>query len=539
MKTSVVRSAVCREVLDKLIENSRGTVDVNQLKLESSKRHHLEFLPKNSEILSLAPQSERISLLSVLQLKRVRSLSGVNIISVMSQPRDCPHGRCAYCPHEQGVPSSYTGKEPAAMRGLQNMFDPFLQVRGRLDQLKAIGHSTSKIELIIQGGTFPASPIEYQRSFIRGCLDAITEEPSRSLEDAMEKATWSKSRNVGITVETRPDYAKKDDVDNMLLMGVTRVEVGVQNLYDDIYDLVDRGHHLDAVIESFQTLKDSGLKIVAHMMPGLPGSNPQRDLEAFRRLFEDPRLKPDMLKIYPSLVLKGTKLHDWWLKGSYRPYELEESIELLSQIKKMVPPWIRIMRIQRDIPAYLIVAGVKRGNLREMILKTMGEKGLTCSCIRCREVGHRLRRKEHLPRTDDLRLMTRTYEASEGIEEFISVEDPDSGCLVGYTRLRIPSDSAHRKEIAGKAAGIIREIHVLGPLVPVGESDPDVWQHKGFGSRLLGKAEEIASSKYGCRKILVTSALGSRRYFMKSGYSLEGSYMSKSLHEPETRAYTE
>ena len=419
------------------------------------------------------------------------------------------------------------------------MFNPFLQVRGRLDQLKAIGHSTSKIELIIQGGTFPASPLEYQKSFVKGCLDAITEEPSRSLEDAMEKATRSKSRNVGITVETRPDYAKKNDIDNMLSMGVTRVEVGVQNLYDDIYDFVDRGHHLDAVIKSFQTLKDSGLKIVAHMMPGLPGSDPQRDLEAFRRLFDDPRLKPDMLKIYPCLVLKGTKLHDWWLKGSYRPYELEESIELLSRIKKIVPPWIRIMRIQRDIPAYLIVAGIKRGNLREMVLKTMSEKGLRCGCIRCREIGHRLRRKEYLPQTDDLRLMTRTYEASEGIEEFISVEDPDSGCLVGYTRLRIPSDGAHRKEIAGKAAGIIREIHVLGPLVPVGELDPDVWQHKGFGSRLLGKAEEIAASKYGCRKILVTSALGSRRYFMKFGYSLEGSYMSKSLHEPETRADSE
>jgi elongator complex protein 3 len=529
MKDEESQKAVCKEVLSQLTEGSDKKLDINKLKLESSKRYKLEMLPKNSEILSLASSADFQKLLPSLQLKKVRSISGVNIISVMSHPRECPHGRCAYCPLVEGVPSSYTGKEPAAMRGIQNEFDPYNQVKSRLNQLKAIGHSINKIELIVQGGTFPASPIEYQRSFIKGCLDAITNEPSTSLEAAMNKATKSQNKNVGITLETRPDYATKSEVDNMLSMGVTRVEVGVQNLYNDVYDLIERGHDLETVAKAFQTLKDSGLKIVAHMMPGLPGSTPQRDLEAFQRLFNDPAFKPDMLKIYPCLVLEGTKIHEWWLKGSYRPYELEQAIDLIAQIKHLVPPWVRIMRIQRDIPAQLIVAGVTKGNLRELVLKKMKEKGLNCNCIRCREVGHRLMKGEKMPEPDDLKLVTRTYDASDGQEIFLSVENPNSGCLIGYTRLRIPSEQAHRKEIAEKNIGLIREIHVLGPLVPVGESDPLLWQHRGYGSTLLNKAEEMAKTEYTCKKIMVTSALGSRRYFMKLGYSLEGPYMSKKL----------
>lgn len=534
MKVSEANSDVCREILIRLMENPDERININKLKLRSGRQFHARLLPKNSEILSMVQERNRKSLLSSLQLKRVRSISGVNIIAVMSEPRDCPHGRCAYCPREQGVPLSYTGKEPAAMRGLQNKFNPFLQVRSRLDQLKAIGHSVSKVELIVQGGTFPASPIEYQKSFIKDCLDAITEEPSDSLEEAMERATWSNNRNVGITVETRPDFARENDIDNMLSMGVTRVEVGVQNLYDDIYDLVERGHDVEEVTRAFRTLKDSGLKIVAHMMPGLPGSNPDRDFDAFRRLFDDPDFRPDMLKIYPCLVLNGTKICDWWLQGSYRPYELDQTVELLCRIKQIIPPWVRIMRIQRDIPAYLIVAGVKMGNLREIVLNRMKQQNLECRCIRCREVGHKLLKGEKIPKADDFRLMNRTYEASQGVEVFISAEDPESRCLVGYARLRIPSEMAHRKEITGKRAGLVRELHVLGPLVPIGESDPDMWQHRGFGSSLLSRAEEIARNEYDCRKVLVTSALGSRKYFMRFGYALEGPYMSKNLTVTES-----
>ena len=525
---TVSDSEVAYEVLTMLREDAAGK-DLNKLKIISCKRLHTSRLPRNSEILALARLEGRKELYQTLQLKKVRSISGVNIVSVMSRPFKCPHGRCAYCPHFEGVPPSYTGKEPAAMRGLQNMYDPYLQVKSRLEQFRAIGHSTSKVELIIQGGTFPASPVEYQKEFVKGCLDALTGQPSGSLEEAMENAVWSASRNVGLTVETRPDYATEKYIDTMLSTGVTRVEVGVQNLYDDVYRLVDRGHTLDDVIKSFHLLKDSGLKIVAHMMPGLPGSDKRRDFDAFIRLFTDPDLKPDMLKIYPCLVLRGTKIYDWWVRGWYKPYTLDETVDLLSQVKRHVPPWMRVMRIQRDIPAQLIVAGVKNGNIRQIVQERMRIEGYKCRCIRCREIGHRMVRKEDIPTHQDIKILTRTYDSSGGYEIFISAESPALDCLVGYCRLRIPSERAHRREVAGGRVGLIRELHVFGPLVPVGESNPELWQHRGFGTRLLKNAEEIALNEYDCEKVLVTSALGSRRYFMRHGYCLEGPYMAKRI----------
>ncbi|MGQ9542514.1 MAG: tRNA uridine(34) 5-carboxymethylaminomethyl modification radical SAM/GNAT enzyme Elp3 [Candidatus Bathyarchaeia archaeon] len=517
------------EVFRRLVGEALNSEGVNRLKILLCKQLHSSRLPKNSELLTLARLEGRKGLYQTLQLKKVRSISGVNIVSVMSKPIECPHGRCAYCPHFEGVPPSYTGKEPATMRGLQNLFDPYLQVKSRLEQLKAIGHSTSKVDLIIQGGTFPASPIEYQRRFIKGCLDALTGQISESLEEAMENAVWSTNRNVGLTVETRPDYATEKEIDNMLSMGVTRVEVGVQNLYDDIYRLVDRGHSLEDVIRSFRLLKDSGLKIVAHMMPGLPGSDQKRDFDAFIRLFADPDLKPDMLKIYPCLVLRGTKIYDWWVRGWFKPYGLEETVNLLSQVKRHIPPWVRIMRIQRDIPAHLIVAGVMKGNLRQIVQERMRLEGYNCKCIRCREVGHRMMRGEDVPDHRDIKILARRYDSSGGVEIFISAESPDSECLVGYCRLRIPSEKAHRREIAGRKVGLIRELHVFGPLVPIGESNPEMWQHRGFGATLLKTAEKIASDEYDCKKILVTSALGSRRYFMRHGYSLDGPYMAREI----------
>jgi len=316
----------------------------------------------------------------------------------------------------------------------------------------------------------------------------------------------------------------------MLSFGVTRVELGVQNIYDDIYALVNRGHTVKDVIEATRILKDSGLKVVYHMMPGLPGSDFDRDLEAFRRIFSDPMFRPDMLKIYPCLVIKGTKLYDWWIKGLYRPYTTEEAAELIAEIKKMVPEWIRIMRIQRDIPAYLIEAGVKMSNLREIALKKLRAKGMRCRCIRCREVGHRWLKDHVKPDPENIKVLVRDYEASEGKEFFISVEDPINDVLIGYLRLRIPSSKAHRPEIANKKASIIRELRVLGPLVPVGKRSSEEYQHKGCGKLLLKKAEEI-SVEQDCKKILVTSALGTKRYYMRFGYSYDGPYMSKNLYK--------
>ncbi len=518
----------CNEIAKKLLSEKKS-IELNKLKIESCKKFGLMVLPKNSEILEQFNSIEKEEVREIIRIKNVRSISGINIVSVMSKPIECPHGRCSYCPHEAGVPNSYTGHEPAAMRGLQNFFDPFNQVSNRLAQLRDIGHIVNKVELIVQGGTFPATPIEYQTNFIHRCLDAITDSYSKDLEEAKKKAEESEVKNVGITVETRPDWAKERHVDLMLDMGVTRVELGVQTLNDNIYAVVNRGHSVNDVVKSFQVIKDAGLKIVAHMMPGLPGSDIDMDLETFKRLFSKQEFKPDMIKIYPCLVLKGTELYEWWLNGAYKPYTTEEAAELVTKIKEIVPPWIRIMRIQRDIPIGQIVDGVKRSNLRQIVQEKLKMKDSVCRCIRCREVGHKMLKDGISPDIEEISLETYEYKSSGGIEIFISFEDNINDILIGYLRLRVPSELAHRSEVANNNSSLIREIHVYGPLVPVGGYSLEGWQHRGYGKRLILEAERTSIERYDMDKILVTSALGVKKYFEKIGYRHDGPYMSKIL----------
>lgn len=428
-----------------------------------------------------------------------------------------------------GVPQSYTGFEPAAMRGLQNEFDPYMQVKTRIEQLQSIGHKVDKIELIIMGGTFPATSTDYQEWFVQRCLDAVTHKQSDTLEEAKKNAEVSRIRNVGITVETRPDWAKEKHVDQMLNMGVTRVELGVQNPNDKIYQLVGRTHTVLDVVESTRIMKDSGLKILYHLMPGLPSSNPKKDLQMFKKIFNDADFKPDMIKIYPCLVLEGTKAYNLYKQGTYRPYSNEEAANLISEVKKLVPPWVRIMRVQRDIPAQLIVAGVNKSNLRQIVQQKLIDQGIRCRCIRCREVGHRFRRDMTNPDPEKVEIVTTRYEASEGEELFISAEDQAKDVLVGYLRLRIPSDKAHREDTRTVPCSIVRELHVYGSLVPVGKHLAKAWQHKGYGSVLLVEAERMTLEDYSLKKILVISALGTRQYYMRFGYKYDGVYMSKVL----------
>ncbi len=428
-----------------------------------------------------------------------------------------------------GVPQSYTGFEPAAMRGLQNNFDPYQQVNVRIEQLEAIGHTVDKIELITMGGTFLSTPRRYQTWFVRRCLDAITERESKNLQEAKRNAETSRIRNVGITVETRPDWAKQRHIDNMLRMGVTRVEIGVQNPDDDIYRLVGRTHTVNDVVESTRMLKDAGLKVVYHLMPGLPGSNPEKDVKSFSKIFEDSRFRPDMIKIYPCLVVRGTKIFDWYASGTYRPYDNEEAAEIVAKIKRIIPPWARIMRVQRDIPAQLIVAGVTESNLRQTVQKKLADAGLKCRCIRCREIGHQTVNRKLKSNPGKIELLTKRYEASEGKEIFLSMEDVDNDLLIGYLRLRVPSNKAHRKEIKSHPCTIVREVHVYGPLVAVGKHSPKAWQHRGYGSMLLAEAERITQEEFGFDKILVISALGTKQYYKRFRYVNDGVYVSKKL----------
>jgi elongator complex protein 3 len=314
-------------------------------------------------------------------------------------------------------------------------------------------------------------------------------------------------------------------------MAVTRVELGVQNIYDDIYALVDRGHNVKDVIESTQILKDAGLKIVYHLMPGLPGTNFKRDLAAFKEIFTNPDFKPDMIKIYPCLVIRGTKAYEWWKSGKYSPYSTEEAVDLIVEVKKIVPQWVRIMRVQRDIPAFLIEAGVNRSNLRQLVLQKLREGQIKCRCIRCREVGHRLLMDKVKPNLDNIKISVINEKASEGEEIFISAEDSINDVLIGYLRLRIPSEKAHRPEIIPDKTSIVRELHVYGSLVPVGRHIAKAWQHKGYGSIVLSEAERISKEDYDRRKVVIISALGTKQYYRRFGYEHDGPYVSKLLEK--------
>ena len=523
---------VCRAITEELLRlDSPSPEDVNRVKVRVCQRFSAARIPSNSEIIACLTEEERSKLLPVLRRKRTRTLSGVTVIAVMSKPYPCPKpSPCIYCPGgPPRSPQSYTGKEPAAMRGAQHNYDPYEQVVSRIAQLRAIGHEVDKVELILMGGTFPATPEEYQRWFVKGCLDALIGRKTSSLEEAKKLAETAPMRNSGITVETRPDWCRERDVDRMLELGVTRVEVGVQTIYDDIYELVERGHSVEDVEKATQVLKDAGLKVCYHMMPGLPGSSFERDLAAFRAIFQEDRFKPDMLKIYPCLVIEGTKLYEMYLRGEYKPLETEEAVELIAEAKKLVPPWVRIMRVMRDIPAHEIVAGVKASNLRELVLKRLREMGHRCRCIRCREVGLVELKEGYRPSRDNVENRVIWESSCGGSDIFISVEDVERDVMIAYLRLRIPSEKAHRPEVVEKPSAIVRELHVYGQMVPVGSSSPTSWQHAGLGELLLKEAERIAKEEFDAKKILVTSGLGVKPYYYRLGYSPDGPYVSKPL----------
>ena len=515
-----------REIVEKLLTiDEPSRVDLDRVKIDVARAYALPQIPRNSEILATLTEEEAELLLPILRRKEARALSGVSIVAVMTAPYPCPHGRCAYCPGgpDEDSPQSYTGYEPAAMRGAQNEYDPYRQVKARIKQLQSIGHVVDKIDLIVMGGTFPASPRPYQESFVKGCLDALTDKHSADLAEAKLNAEESKLRNVGITVETRPDCVEEKDVSGMLDLGVTRVELGVQNVYDDIYNVVDRGHSVQTVVDATRRLKDSALKICYHMMPGLPGSSPERDLEGFHTIFEDPRFKPDMLKIYPTLVVKGTRLYDWWKRGEYTPMTTEDAAELVSKVMECTPPWVRIMRVQRDIPLPRIDAGVDMSNLRQLAEDRLVACGGKCRCIRCREVGHSVKKAEK----SRVEITHTVYEASGSTEDFIQAEDRESDALIGFVRLRIPY-APFRPEL-DTHTGLIRELHVYGRMVPVGERRDDAWQHRGWGDALMAEAEKTAHERYDMRKMVVMSALGTKQYYARFGYEKDGVYVSKHL----------
>ncbi|MFW9898350.1 MAG: tRNA uridine(34) 5-carboxymethylaminomethyl modification radical SAM/GNAT enzyme Elp3 [Candidatus Thorarchaeota archaeon] len=509
---------------------------ISNLKGRFAKKFAYNRVIKNATILSYASEKEKSIIIKHLKRRAIRTLSGVSVIAIMTKPLACP-GRCIYCPGEASQPGvkvaqSYTGREPSAMRSINCNYDPYEQVQSRIRDLEAIGHSVDKISLVLQGGTFLSTNLKYQEEFIKGALEGVLDKKTQNLEEAKKLAEKSKRRLVGLTIETRPDYCKEKDIDRMLNYGTTRVEIGIQTVYDNIYELVKRGHTTVDSIEAIRIAKDAGLKVNAHIMPNLPGSNYTKDLELFENLFSNSDYRPDMLKIYPTLVIKGTELYNWWKNGKYIPYSVDKLVELIATVKNTLPPFIRIQRIMRDIPAYLIEAGCKKSNLRQIIQDRLQQLNKECKCIRCREYGIS-KRKEIIDEStfDNIKLYRLGYVASQGTEIFLSYENKKENYLVGYLRLRKPSELAHRVELKDGKTLILREIKVVGELVPKDLKPNRVTQiqHRGYGKMLMNNAEKISAEDFDAKKLAVISGIGARDWFYELGYKLDGPYVSKML----------
>jgi elongator complex protein 3 len=400
------------------------------------------------------------------------------------------------------------------LRARSCRFDAKKQVEIRLKMLAEMGHAQDKIELIVMGGTFLSYPRDYQYRFINDCYDALNGIPSTSLGEARELNESAGHRCVGLCIETRPDFCGEEEIRNMLDFGATRVELGVQTLDDEVHRLTKRGHGVAEVVSATGLLRGYGFKVYYHWMPGLPGSTPERDLELSQRLFEDECFRPDGLKLYPTLVVRGSELENWYRDGRYRPYRDEEMIDLLIAIKSIVPKYVRIPRLMRDIPGKFIVAGSRDLALRGTVRKKMMRTGLRCNCIRCREYGHRLRDGWEI---GEPLLARMDYRTRGGREVCLSYED-EHETLFGLLRLR-----------TGGAKAVVRELHIFGPEVPLGARINGTAQHQGLGEQLLREAEGIARGEFSADRLSVLSGIGAREYYRSLGYRLDGAYMVKKL----------
>jgi len=524
-------SEIIDQILNKQIQSKE---ELHKEKIKLCKKYKIDAVPPDSEILAKLHEDfseiDRDLAVSVLRKKSMRTISGVAIVAVMTSPEVCPHGLCICCPGgpEFNTPQSYTGYEPAAMRGLLNDFDPFLQTKNRLDQLKAIGHSTAKVDFILMGGTFTARTPFYQNWFVKRCFDALNGKDSKSLEEAKKFNEKASSRCIGLTVETRPDWFRLRHADNCLSIGATRVELGIQTVFDDILVGIERGHTVYDSIDATRIAKDSGFKVCYHMMPGLPGSDNSHDIESFKTIFEDSNFKPDMIKIYPTLTIKGTKLYDMWKKGDYKPLDTKKASKLVAELKSYVPEWVRIQRIQRDVPLPYIDAGVDKSNLRQYIDSELKRHGKECRCIRCREIGHKKVIGSIEIDEDSIDMNCEYYPASDSEEIFISLVQKDVDALVGYLRLR-DIYSSHRYELDKKPCMVIRELKVLGRELSIGERTKAGLQHRGFGKELVDEAQRICVEDFDKKHLFVLSGVGVKEYYRKLGFKDDGLYLRKNL----------
>jgi elongator complex protein 3 len=517
-----------REMISHILTLQPGDDAIVGVKIDICRKYRLHAVPKNSAILAFAQPADREILRKILLVKPTRTLSGVAPVAVMTSPAPCPHGKCLPCPggpdHPYKSPQSYTGEEPAALRAREHSYDPFAQVHARLEQFELLGHRVDKVELIVMGGTMTARAPEYQEQFVSSCIEAMNTYPGGTAAAMPQSVAALQSDNetsgircVAITFETRPDWCRREHVDRMLSLGVTKVELGAQHTDDRILTYNRRGCSLADTVDANTLLRDAGMKVGFHMMPNLPGSTIDLDKKMFETLFSDPRFMPDFLKIYPTLVTPGSEIEEHWKRGDYHPYNEEDMIDLVAYAKSLIPEYTRLQRIQRDIPAKLIVAGSRHSNFRQLAQNRLKATGRRCRCIRCREIGR-------LPSLAESEIRVLKYESCGGQEHFISVVSDDS--IIGFARLRFPS-RVYCAELEN--AAVLRELHVYGSLVPVGkDAESEEWQHRNFGKVLLARAEEIAIDA-GFTCLAVMSGIGVRPYYRRQGYERRGTYMIRDL----------
>ncbi len=482
------------------------------------------------EKVSLGEWEDDPVLLAKIRMKPIRTLSGVTTITVLTKPHPCP-GECIFCPSEEGLPQSYLSDEPGARRGVEHAFDPFTQVSSRLKALHEVGHPTDKIELLILGGSWTAYPASYREWFIRRCFEALNQENPNddigevSLADVQKTNSQARHRNVGLVVETRPDLITIENLVEMRRQGVTKMQLGIQSMDDRILQLNKRGHSAEEAEEAICLVRAAGYKVVVHWMPNLLGSTPQSDREDFARLWREGGVNPDEMKIYPCQLLRNAELYQYWERGEYRPYEEQELIDLLADIKPTVPRFCRINRVIRDIPSNHVVEGNRNTSLRQDVDQEMKKRGSSCQCIRCREI-----RKGKI---DDRNLVLddQVYKADWAEEHFLSYNTQDDNIL-GFLRLSLPSANHFFPVEELQDAAIIREVHVYGQSVELGGESSGSVQHRGLGSSLIEKAAEIALSK-GYRKLTVISAVGTREYYAARGFTLTDLYMVRDLRTEE------
>ena len=463
-------------------------------------------------------------LLAKIRMKPIRTLSGVTTLTVLTKPHPCP-GECVFCPTIEGMPQSYLPDEPGARRGLENEFDPYRQVASRLKALHDVGHPTEKIELLILGGSWSAYPKDYREWFLRRCFEAMNGENPLDdqgdvpLYEVQARNVNAEKRNVGLVIETRPDLINAEELKLLRKQGVTKIQIGIQSMNDEILEKNKRGHDSATTLKATALLREAGFKITAHWMPNLLGSTPDLDKEDFKRLWEENGVNPDELKIYPCQLLNSAPLYGIWQDGDYEPYDETILLNLLADIKTMVPRYCRINRVIRDIPSTNVIEGSRNTSLRQDVAVEMARRGTKCECVRCREI------REQRMEAGELVYDDFSYRAAGAEEHFLSYNTADDK-LAGFLRLSLPNDDNALDIDDLKDAAIIREVHVYGQSLEVGTEQEGMAQHAGIGKALIAHAERIAKD-HGYQKIAVIAAVGTRAYYAGRGFELGELYMVK------------